>query len=77
MIDPVVVAQILKSGASVNRIDDNGWSPIFLAACNQSATPVIFEMLIACGADVNLNSKSDGETLLDVYLSYNWENIDP
>jgi hypothetical protein len=42
---------LIDAGADLNARDDNGWTPLMVAA--RSETPEIVTLLIEAGADVN------------------------
>jgi len=52
---------LLKKGANVNSINDNGETPIFKAIFNDSIRTLLIEKLLEHGANVNLlNSFGEG-----------------
>ena len=50
---PEVVQLLLKSGADVNAVSNDGSTPIFAAMHNDSDPIVVLKLLIKAGADVN------------------------
>jgi ankyrin repeat protein len=54
--DAVRVRELLQRGVDVNRVDDNGRTPLMYAA--QECAPEIVELLLAAGADPNGRTES-------------------
>jgi ankyrin repeat protein len=52
---------MIKKGASVNAVNDNGETPIFSAIFNDAIRALLIEKLIEHGADINvLSSFNEG-----------------
>lgn len=52
--DTLTVIQLIRDGVDVNCVNDNGWSPLVMAAFNQHLDTV--KLLIDNGANVNHQS---------------------
>ena len=63
------VEVLLKAGADVNAKQDDGWSPLHVAAAF-NPSPAVLEVLLKAGADVNAKDK-DGETPLHFAAALN------
>jgi ankyrin repeat protein len=70
--DAQTVEQLLASGADVNAPDDQGMTPLWVAAGNDRAD--IVRLLIERGADVNASGKR-GRTPLHVAFHYGYAGI--
>lgn len=55
---PGTVKYLIKCGADVNKRDDNGWSPILIAAQEQSIE--IIDILLENGADIHAKIENSG-----------------
>lgn len=60
------VQKLLKKGADVNRLDENGTSPLMLAVLAEHFSMEIVESLVAHGADANMKEPRDKWTVLHV-----------
>jgi len=64
--DTEVMEFLLESGAAVNAVNNDGWSPLFYAV--GFARPECAKVLLAAGATVN-HRRNGGDTPLDYALS--------
>ena len=66
---PEEVRQLIQDGADVNAKDEDGWTPLMLAAAHNS-NPEVLKVLIEAGADVNAKD-TDGLTPLMLAAQHN------
>ena len=62
-----VIQSLLKAGAQLNITDENGQTPLMMAAKNGQTQ--IMDLLISAGADKNMKDKA-GKTAADLYAQH-------
>ena len=69
------VEVLLKAGAAVNANDTDGWTPLHVAAVNNSS-PAVFEILLKAGADpraINTEGKTPHAMAKPEYRDILWK----
>ena len=72
--NPEVMEFLLESGAKVNAVDTDGWTPLFWSISNGRLECT--KVLLAAGATVN-HRNTDGRTPLDLALAQVVGSINP
>ena len=60
----VITLVLLQAGADINALDENGWSPLHLAAHNNKNHEVVL-VLLSAGADASAKTNG-GRTAFDL-----------
>ena len=70
--DSNCVKNLLDNGADINKVYDDGCTPLLIATYNGDIQCI--RLLLGYGADVNKSNNHDGETPLLVTIKYNNSN---